>query len=155
VDSGQTISVELSGVPYSYTTVAGDTLESVATNLASVVNGDPNVTATADTALRRVTLTLKNPAQTPKVTFKVTFSTDSTISAVSQATNSQAATVAGVSFAGPVKGGVGLYQINFTVPSDQAPNPATKFSLSQNLIVFGSVTERNIFSNTVTFPVGE
>jgi hypothetical protein len=59
----------------------------------------------------------------------------------------------GVNFAGPVKGTVGLYQVNFTVPSDAPDNPATKLAFFQNLIIFGSVTQFDIFSNQVTFAV--
>jgi hypothetical protein len=50
---------------------------------------------------------------------------------------------------------VGLYQVNFGVPSDAKPNPAAQLTFHQNLIVFGSVTETDIFSNPVTFPVGQ
>jgi hypothetical protein len=60
-----------------------------------------------------------------------------------------------VSFSGLTKGTVGIGQVSFLVPSDAKADPATKLTLKQNLIIFGSVSEFDIFSNTVTFPVGE
>ena len=67
--------------------------------------------------------------------------------------NITSGTSASVTFAGLVKGWVGLYQVNFLVPASITPDLNTKLMLTQNLIIFGSVTQFNIVSNTVSFPV--
>jgi uncharacterized protein (TIGR03437 family) len=152
-DPGQTITVSLADVPYSYTTVDGDTLASVLTNLANVINGDTNVSATADTTNMKISLALKDTTSTVQIGFSVSLSKNATLILRSSSATSIDAVPAALSFAGPVKGSVGLYQVNFTVPSDAVTNPVTKVSFKQNLIVFGSVTNFDIFSNTVTFPV--
>jgi hypothetical protein len=43
--------------------------------------------------------------------------------------------------------------VTFTLPLDLPPNSETVLAISQNLIVFGSVTQFNINSNPVTFAV--
>ena len=154
VEPGQTITVALADVPYSYTTVEGDTLQTVVTRVAETISGDPNVAATANTANSIVSLTLKDPAFTTKIGFSATVSpADAQLFALSASSETLDSTAVGVNFAGPVKGTVGLYQVNFTVPTDAPDNPVSKLTISQNLIVFGSVTQFDIFSNRVTFPV--
>ena len=60
-----------------------------------------------------------------------------------------------VTFAGLVKGAVGLYQVNFLVPDSITPDPNTRLTLTQNLIIFGSVTQFDIISNAVQFSIAE
>jgi phage tail sheath gpL-like len=154
-DPGQTITVSLLETRYSYTTVAGDTLQSVLTNLASVISGDPNVTATADVTNSLINLQVRNPSQGATITFSVSLSPGATLSALTASAQLSEALPASVSFAGLVKGTVGLYQVNFQVPESAPAKPDTKLTLSQNLIIFGSVSNFDIFSNTVTFPVAD
>ena len=151
---GQTVTVTLSGTVYSYTTVEDDTLETVVTRLASLINNDSNVSATADTANLRIVLGAKNAVGT-SVSFTASVSEGATLTALLQSLNITNGTPASVTFAGLVKGAVGLYQVNFLVPDSITPDPETKLSLAQNLIIFGSVTQFDIISNTVVFPVAE
>ncbi|HWP84075.1 MAG TPA: hypothetical protein VNN17_02705, partial [Terriglobia bacterium] len=157
VEPGQTLTVTLADVPYAYTTVEGDTLQTVATRIAEVISADPNVAATANTssaANPTISLTLKDPNFSTPVGFLTTVTpADATLFALSTSAETTESTQVAVSFAGPVKGFAGLYQVNFTVPTDAPDNPATKLTIFQNLIVFGSVTQFDIFSNRVTFPV--
>lgn len=151
---GQTITVTLAETVYAYTTVEGDTLATLVTKLASVIDKDPNVRATADTEGSRIILALRDPTSKAKIGFTVSISpATGTLLAISRSTTTTDSLPAPVEFAGPVKGTAGIYQINFTVPAEAPVNPSTKVIFNQNLIVFGSVTEFNIFSNTVTFPV--
>lgn len=153
-DAGQTITVTLVDTPYSYTTGDNDTLENLITKLAEQINADPNVSATADTVGSRIVLAMRDPAFPVKIGFTASLSpSNGTLLPIPRSTTTTDAAAAPVLFAGPVKGTVGLYQINFTVPTDAATNPATKITFVQNLIVFGSVTSFDIFSNKVTFPV--
>ncbi len=150
----QTVTVTLSGTVYSYTTIEGDTLETVVTRLASLINNDPNVSATADTANLRIVLGAKNDAGT-NVSFTASVSVGATLTVLLQSLNITTGTPAQVTFAGLVKGFVGLYQVNFLVPESITPDLNTKLTLIQNLIIFGSVTRFDIVSNTVSFPVAE
>jgi uncharacterized protein (TIGR03437 family) len=154
-DPGQTITVSLLETPYSYTTVAGDTLATVLTNLANLISADPNVTATADTTNSAITLQLRTPSQDATITFSVSFSSGATLGALTQSAEQSEALGTSVSFAGLVKGTVGLYQVNFVVPESAPTRPDTKLTLKQNLIIFGSVSNFDIFSNTVVFPVAD
>ncbi|MBI3933300.1 MAG: LysM peptidoglycan-binding domain-containing protein [Acidobacteria bacterium] len=153
-DAGRIVTITLADTTYSYTIAPGDTLASLVTNLAALVNSDPKVSATADTNASRIVLALRDTASEEKIGFKVSVepSTGNLI-AIARSTTTTDSLAALVQFAGPVKGTAGLYQINFTVPSAATTNSVTKISFSQNLIVFGSVTDINIFSNRVTFPV--
>ncbi len=150
----QTVTVTLSGTVYSYTTVEGDTLETVVTRLASLINNDTNVSATADTVNLRIVLGAKNDLGA-NVSFTASVSEGATLTVLLQSLNITTGTPAQVTFAGLVKGAVGLYQVNFLVPASVTPDPKTKLSLTQNLIIFGSVTQFDIISNTVSFPVVE
>ena len=153
-DPGLTVTVTLADTTYSYTTVAGETLASLVTNLAAIVNADPNVSATADTAASRITLAMRDATLETKIGFTVSIEpSGGSLLVIARSITTTDSVAAGVLFAGPVKGAVGLYRIDFTVPSDATTNPTAKISFSQNLIVFGSVTQFNIFSNRVTFPV--
>jgi phage tail sheath gpL-like len=152
--AGETITVTLAETVYSYTTVEGDSLADLVTKLAAEIDGDPNVSAAADTVGFRILLTLRDPASEAKIGFTV--SIDPRLSDLLAFTRSLTTTdsqALSVQFAGPVKGTAGLYQVNFTLPSTAPAEPATKLTLSQNLIIFGSVTNFDIFSNQVTFPV--
>ena len=158
LEPNQTVTITLEGgssggTPYSYTTTTTDTFTSLLTNLRDLINGDPNVTATVDTINLQISLALKNTGSSLKVTFTVTLSPGSTLIAVPQSTTNTGSESASVTFAGMVSGYVGLYQVNFTVPTDQAANCAQILNLSQNLIVFGSTTATDIVSNDVTFPI--
>ncbi|OFV97820.1 MAG: hypothetical protein A3H28_10815 [Acidobacteria bacterium RIFCSPLOWO2_02_FULL_61_28] len=168
-EPGQTVTITLADVASSsYTMQPGDTLETIVNNLAELVNGDPNVTAIADPANSRILLQLRDPGQTSPITISLSVSEGATLTigfepphlapgsakATNTVTANVGATNAAVSFAGLVRGTVGLYQVDFSVPSDAKPDPAAILTLYQNLIVFGSVTGTNIFSNPVTFPIG-
>lgn len=149
----QTATVTLQGTVYPYTTVPGDTLQTVTQKLAALIDADPNVSAKADTTRNTISLALKNSTSGLTITFDATVTGGSTLFLLPQSTQTTNSTSASVNFAGLVGGSVGLYQVIFTVPSDQTANPAVILTLSQNLIVFGSVTSTNITSNEVTFPV--
>lgn len=149
---GQTVTVTLSGTVYSYTTVEGDTLETIVTRLAERINADPNVSATADATNRRIVLAAKNDAGAT-VSFTAFVSEGATLTALLQSQSITSGTSALVAFAGLVKGMVGLYQVTFLVPESLEANPRTKLTLTQNLIIFGSVSQFNIISNTAVFPV--
>jgi phage tail sheath gpL-like len=151
---GETVTVTLSDTVYSYTVVQGDTLTDLLTKLAAEISGDPNVTATADTGASRIVLTLTNPTSEASIGFTVSISPRfGDLLAFARSATTTDSRPAPVLFAGPVKGTAGLYQVNFSVPSDAPVDPASKLTFSQNLIVFGSVTNFDIFSNQVTFPV--
>ncbi|MBI2816424.1 MAG: hypothetical protein HYX72_05765 [Acidobacteria bacterium] len=152
-EPGHTATVILQGTTYLYTTEPGDTLQSITTKLADLINADPNVSATADTTRNTISLALKSSASGLKITFEASVSGGSTLFLLPQSNETTNSTTASVNFAGLVGGHVGLYQVIFTVPSDQTANPAAILTLLQNLIVFGSVTGTNIISNAVTFPV--
>ena len=150
----QTVTVTLSGTVYSYTTVEGDTLETIVTSLAERINADPNVSATADTANLRIVLAAKNDVGAG-VSFSASVSEGSTLAVLLQSVDINSGTVVLVTFAGLVKGLVGLYQVNFLVPESITPDPNIRLKLTQNLIIFGSVTQFDIISNSVSFPVAE
>lgn len=167
---GQTLTITLADVASaSYTTQPGDTLKNIVNNLAELVNGDPNVMAIADPANSRILLQLRDPGQTSPITISLSVSEGATLTMEfepphltagnAKVSNTVTAKVgeatAAVSFAGLVRGTVGLYQVNFTVPSDAKTNPEATLVLYQNLIVFGSVTGTNIYSNPVTFPISQ
>ena len=165
---GQTVTISLQETAFPYTTQPGDTRETIVTNLAELMSGDPNVLAIADPANSRILLQHSNPAAALPITIALSVSEGATLTigfepphlapGSAKATNTVTAKVgvtnAAVSFAGLVRGTVGLYQVDFTVPSDATSDPAAILTLYQNLIVFGSVTGTNIFSNPVTFPIG-
>jgi hypothetical protein len=153
-EPGQTVTVSLGATPYSYTTTSSDTLESIVSAMTKLLNSDPNVTATADTVNLKINLALKTAGSTQKITFTTTQSAGSTLIVFPQSTTNTGSEAATINYAQMVAGSVGLYQVNFTVPTDQAVNPAQILTLSQNLIVFGSVTATNIVSNDVTFAIG-
>jgi phage tail sheath gpL-like len=154
-EPGQTITVKLAETVYTYTTVPGDTLQSIVNNLAAVVNTDPNVSATANLSILGVDLALKNPQQDPApvIGFSASVSVGSTVTVfVSGRVPTNTVNVAVVS-AQMVRDSIGLYSVTFTLPLDLPTNPETILEISQNLIVFGSVTQFNITSNPVTFAV--
>jgi uncharacterized protein (TIGR03437 family) len=153
-DAGQTLTVTLSGTRYPYTTTAADTVATVLNNVASLINSDPNVTATADATNRRINLALKDANSRLQITFTVAVTGGTTLLAQGQSGNTTGSAPASIVFAGMVGGYAGLYQVNFTIPSDAQPNPSQTFFMYQNLIVFGSVTGTNIYSNEVTIPIG-
>ncbi|MSO19024.1 MAG: hypothetical protein EXQ56_00940 [Acidobacteria bacterium] len=152
---GEILTVRLLETVYQYTVSASDTLQSMVTNFAQVISTDPNVSATADTVNNRINVALKNPTSNSQISFRLIVPTASTLLGITDSATTTGSTGTSVSFAGLLKGSVGVYQVYFTVPTDAAPNPLTKFSLQQNLIILGSVSEFDIVSNTVTFPVGE
>jgi hypothetical protein len=152
---GEILSVRLSGTPYSYTVTATDTLQTVLSGLAQLISTDPNVSATVDSGNNRISLALKDASSTVEITYRIVLPSSTSLAALTSSTKTSGSTGTTISFAGLAKGTVGLYQVKFQVPSDAAANPATKLTLRQNLIIFGSVSEFDIFSNTVTFPVGE
>lgn len=154
-EPGHTITVKLSETVYTYTTVAGDTLQSIVTGLAAAVDTDPNVSATANLSILGVDLQLGNPQQDPAPTigFSASASVGSTLT-VFVAGNVPTNTVGvAVASAQMLRGLIGLYSVTFTLPLDLPSNPETVLVISQNLIVFGSVTQFNINSNPVTFAV--
>jgi len=153
--SGEVITINLSGTLYSYTVSSDETIQSLITNLAQLVSNDPNVAATVDSANNRISLALKDTTSTVEITYRVILPNGTNILALPVSNKTTGSTGTSVAFAGLVKGTVGLYQVNFAVPSDAAANSTTKLTLKQNLIILGSVSEFDIFSNTVTFPVGE
>jgi phage tail sheath gpL-like len=153
--AGQTVTITLAETVYSYTTVSGDTLLTIVERLAEQINRDPNVAATANTTNVSIDLTLKDPNSEAEIAFTATVPTGSTLILVPLSNLTTGSTASVVSFAGLVPGSVGLYQVNFSVPADAQPNSAAELFLFQNLIVFGSVTETNIFSNVATFPIGQ
>jgi uncharacterized protein (TIGR03437 family) len=155
-DRGQTVTVTLADTTtYTYTTVDNDTLANVVTKLAATINADPNVAAAADTTGERILLSMKDATAKTKIGFRVKVDPagTATLLPVARSTTTTDSTSASVVFAGPVKGAAGLDQINFTVPSTATENADTKVTFVQNLIVFGSVTNNNIYSAPVTFPV--
>jgi hypothetical protein len=135
--------------------VDGDTLQTIVTRLAELVNADPNVAAVANLTDLSVDLVLRTASSEAQITFSTSLSSLTTLIALTRSTQTSGSQASLVSFAGLVPGGVGLYQVNFAVPSDAKPNPAAQLTFHQNLIVFGSVTETDIFSNPVTFPIGQ
>lgn len=154
--AGQTVTITLQEqTDYTYTVVDGDTLQTIVARLAELVNADPNVSAAANLTDLSVDLQLRTPNPDAKITFSTSLSSLTTLIALTRSTETSGSQAALVNFAGLVPGGVGLYQVNFVVPSDAKPNPAAQLTFHQNLIVFGSVTETNIFSNPVTFPIGQ
>jgi len=153
-EAGQIVTITLAETVYSYTTVAGDTLQTITSRLAEAIDRDPNVAAVADSTDVSVRLTLRNPDSDAEITFNAELSPGTTLILVPRSNVTSGSTATIVSFAGLVEGTVGLYQVNFAVPSDAEPNPAAELFLFQNLIVFGSVTETDIFSNVATFPIG-
>jgi uncharacterized protein (TIGR03437 family) len=152
--AGQTVTITLSETVYSYTTVAGDTLQTIVSRLAEQINSDPNVTALANLTDIGIQLALRDANSEAKITFNSSLSPGATLILVPRSNLTSGSTATLVSFAGLVQGTVGLYQVNFAVPADAAPNPSAELYLYQNLIVFGSVTETDIFSNVATFPIG-
>ncbi len=150
-EPGQTVTVKLQDTSYPYTTVEGDTLQTVVTKVTAILNGDPNVTATADLPNLKIDLALKNAGA--KITFEASAPFGQALIVAPQSATTTNSESAAVTFAGLVKGSVGLYQVIITLPSDLTANSATILTLTQNLIVFGSTTSTNIISNEVTFPV--
>ena len=153
--AGEVIGVRLSGTPYRYTVSATDTLQTILTNLAQVISVDPNVSATADTANNKINLSLKDSTSTVEITYRIDLPAGTSLAALTSSNKTTGSAGTAVSFSGLTKGTVGIGQVSFLVPSDAKADPATKLTLKQNLIIFGSVSEFDIFSNTVTFPVGE
>ena len=138
-------------------------------NLAELVNSDPNVTATVDLATLRIALNLRDPNSglfitysafvSPEDTLEVLLDSQHLLPGMAQVVNPVSAfigeTAVSVTFAGLVRGQVGLYQVNFTVPASLQATPNAQLTLKQNLVVLGSATSIDIFSNTVEFPVGQ
>jgi uncharacterized protein (TIGR03437 family) len=151
---GEVITVTLAETIYSYTTVEGDTVLSVITKLAAEIDSDPNVTATADTESSRIILTMRDTNSEARIGFTVSIAPETgDLFAIARSATTTESLPATIAFAGPVKGTAGLYQVNFTVPTNAPADPNTRVLFRQNLIIFGSVTGFNIFSNPVTFPV--
>ena len=111
--------------------------------------------ATANTTKVSIELALKDPNSEAEIAFTGVLSAGSTLILVPRSNLTTGSTATIVSFGGLVSGTVGLYQVNFSVPADAPPNDAAELILFQNLIVFGSVTETNIFSNPATFSIGQ
>ena len=153
--AGQTVTVTLAGTVYSYTTVEEDTLQTIIARLAEQIDRDPNVTASANTTEISIVLRLRDEESEAEIPFTATSSAEPDLILIPQSTQTSGSTLTAVTFSGLVEGSVGLYQVNFAVPADAEPNPAAELILFQNLIVFGSVTQTNIFSNPVTFPIGQ
>ena len=63
INAKDTATITISGTAYTYAIVAADTLPTVATGLAKLINAapDPNVTATVNTATSTIVLTAKKP----------------------------------------------------------------------------------------------
>ncbi|MBI4443928.1 MAG: hypothetical protein HY649_11205 [Acidobacteria bacterium] len=152
---GQTVTINLLETPYSYTNSDGDTLQTVVSRLAELISGDPNVSATADLTSLTVRLQLRSTGQDQRITFSSSVSPGATLLVLTQSLQSTDAISVPVAFAGLVKGSVGLYQVNFTLPDTIQPNPSETLTLSQNLVVLGSATSFDIFSNSVDFPIGK
>jgi phage tail sheath gpL-like len=152
-EPGQTLTLTLGDASYSYTIAEGDTLANIVTNLAAVMTDDPNVVATVDTTQLSIALALRVSTSDLKVTVKADLTGPGALLVLVRSAQTTGSAFAGVTFAGPVEGLVGLYQVNFTVPSEATTDPATKLTVIQNQIVFGSVTQYDILSNIVTFPV--
>ncbi|MBI3896445.1 MAG: hypothetical protein HY313_11000 [Acidobacteria bacterium] len=151
-EPGQTVTITLQDTPYAYTVTAGDTLVTVITKLADLINANPNVSASADLANLEIVLRLRSTAaQDPQITFSASASPAAGLILLTRSTADFADI--GISFAGLQSGTVGLYQVNFTVPSNIQPNPKAALRLRQNLIIFGSISQFNIFSNPVEFPI--
>jgi uncharacterized protein (TIGR03437 family) len=153
-EPGQTVTVTLDKTPYTYASTTADTLETIITKLTALITVDPNVTATADLTNFSIALALRTTGSTAQITFTATTSPGSALFVLPQSATASGSEAATVVFAGLVPGSVGLYQVNFTVPTDQVANAVADLTLTQNLIVFGSVTSTNIVSNDVTFPIG-
>jgi uncharacterized protein (TIGR03437 family) len=154
--TGQTVTITLQEqTNFTYTVAEGDTLQTIVTRLAELVNSDPNVLAVANLTDLSVDLQLRTANSDAEITFSTSLSSLTTLIVLTRSNLTSGSQAAIVSFAGLVPGSVGLYQVNFGVPSDAKPNPAAQLTFHQNLIVFGSVTETDIFSNPVTFPVGQ
>ena len=62
VQAGDVATITVAGTAYSYTVASGDSLTSIAQNLANKINADPHVTATLGGAFARVILTGRQPA---------------------------------------------------------------------------------------------
>ena len=154
--AGQTVTITMQEqTNYSYTVVDGDTLQTIVTRLAELVNSDANVSAAVNLTDLSVDLQLRTANPDAEITFSTLLSSLTTLIVLTRSTQTSGSQATLVSFAGLVPGSVGLYQVNFAVPSDAKPNPAAQLTFHQNLIVFGSVTETDIFSNPVTFPIGQ
>ncbi len=153
--AGQTVTITLAETVYSYTTVEDDTLLTIIARLAERIDRDPNVTASANTTEVSIELRLRDEDSEAEIPFTATLSAGSTLILVPRYNQTSGSTLTAVSFSGLVEGTVGLYQVNFAVPADAEPNPSAELTLFQNLIVFGSVTQTNIFSNPATFPIGQ
>jgi len=150
---GQTVTITLAETVYSYTTESGDTLQTIVSRLAERINADPNVAATANLTDVSVELNLRDPNSEAKITFNTALSSGATLILLPRSNQTSGSTATIVNSAGLVQGTVGIYQVSFDVPSNAETNPAAELILHQNQIVFGSVTETNVFSNAATFPI--
>ncbi|OFW10056.1 MAG: hypothetical protein A3G20_03565 [Acidobacteria bacterium RIFCSPLOWO2_12_FULL_59_11] len=148
---GQFVTVTLQDTPYSYTAAAGDTLQIVLNKLTDLINGDPNVSATVDLTNFKISLALRNTNSGLKITFSVSASPAADLLMLTRSTTDTVNV--SVIFAGPLNGTVGLYQVVFALPDTIEPNPKAALWLKQNLIIFGSISEFDIFSNPVEFPI--
>ena len=128
-------------------------METIVSRLAELINNDTNVSATADTANLAINLQLRSSAGGLSIPFRVSLPPDATLLTLTQSAETTGTTGGLVTFAGLVKGFVGLYQVNFTLP-DLPPNPNTKLALRQALITLGLPAGVDIYSNTVEFAVG-
>ncbi|MBI4460353.1 MAG: hypothetical protein HY648_09890 [Acidobacteria bacterium] len=151
VEAEQVVTITLQDTPYSYTVAPGDTLQTVLNKLTESINTNADVSATADLNNFRISLKLRNEGQNLKIPFSVSVSPAGELLTLTLSdTNVVDATVV---FAGPLNGTVGIYEVRFTLPETIEPNPKAALRLRQNLIVFGSITEFDIFSNFVEFPI--
>jgi uncharacterized protein (TIGR03437 family) len=86
ITAGNTITVTIGGTAYEYTIVAGDTFDTILTNMANLVNangGDPNVLATPELGFQILQLVARAPGNAGNlVTLTVAVSTNATISVV-------------------------------------------------------------------------
>ncbi|MBI1956289.1 MAG: hypothetical protein HYS38_07825 [Acidobacteria bacterium] len=150
-EPGQIVTVTLQDTPYSYPVAARDTLQIVLNKLTDSINGDPNVSATADLTNFTISLKLRNTNSGLKITFSVSVSPVGDLIVLTRSTTDVVDVP--VTFAGPLNGSVGLYQVNFTLPTSIPPNPKAALRLKQNLIIFSSTSPFDIFSNPVEFPI--
>ena len=147
----QIVTISLEDRKYSYTIAAGDTMQTVISRLTEQINNDADVTALADLANLKITLTLRNAAQNLKI--KITSATVPAGNLIVLVQGTTDTIDVGVSFAGPTVGFAGLYQVNFTLPTDIAVNPKAALILRQTLVIFGSSTLFDIISNPAEFPI--
>ncbi|MBI4463568.1 MAG: hypothetical protein HY647_02585, partial [Acidobacteria bacterium] len=81
-EPGQTVTITLAETPYSYTTSAGDTVQTIVARLAELINNDPNVQATSDLQNSRIGLELRDPSQGQTISYAASVSPETGLTAV-------------------------------------------------------------------------